>query len=67
MAEMNEKGKDHKSMAMDITRERIDNLNKKYKTDGFLSIEDFNSTAKTGTKVLISLPYKEENTSASQP
>jgi tetratricopeptide (TPR) repeat protein len=67
LAEMNKKGKEHKSMAMDITKERIDNLNKKYKTEGFLKIEDFNPSAKTGTKVLISLPYKEDNTSASQP
>lgn len=67
LAEMNKKGKDHKSMAMDITRERMNNLNKKYKTEGYLLIEDFNPTAKTGTKVLISLPYKEDNNSASQP
>jgi hypothetical protein len=48
-------------MAMDITRERIDNLNKKYRTEGFLKVEDYNKLLNTGTKVLISLPYKEDN------
>ncbi len=62
-SEMNKKSKAHKSMAMNITRERIDNLNKKYRTEGFLLVEDFNKELKTGTKVLISLPYKEENQS----
>ena len=47
----------HKSMAMDITRERIDNLNKKYRTEGSMLIEDYNKELETGTKVLISLPY----------
>jgi hypothetical protein len=60
---MNKKSKAHKSMAMNITRERIDNLNKKYRTEGFLLVEDYNKELKTGTKVLISLPYKEENQS----
>lgn len=60
-AELNKKSKAHKSMAMKITKERIDNLNKKYRTEGFLRVEDFNKALKTGTKVLISLPYKEEN------
>lgn len=62
-SEMNKKSKAHKSMAMNITRERIDNLNKKHRTEGFLLVEDFNKELKTGTKVLISLPYKEENQS----
>ena len=56
----NKKSKAHKSMAMQITRERIDNLNKKYKTSGSLDIEDFNKTLETGTKVLILLPLREE-------
>jgi tetratricopeptide (TPR) repeat protein len=47
----------HKSMAMDITSERIENLNKKYKTDGSLLVEDYDKELETGTKVLISLPY----------
>jgi tetratricopeptide (TPR) repeat protein len=56
----NKKSKAHKSMAMQITRERIDNINKKYKTSGSLDIQDFNKTLETGTKVLILLPLREE-------
>jgi sensor histidine kinase YesM len=63
-AELNKKGKAHKSMAMDITRERINNLNKKYRTSGTLLVEDLDPIHKTGTKVLISLPYKENNQTA---
>ena len=50
-----------KSMAMKITKERIDNLNKKYKTEGRMEIEDYNKSLQTGTKVLISLPYRTES------
>ena len=56
-ASANKKSSAHKSMAMQITRERIENLNKKYKTDGSLLVEDYNEELETGTKVLISLPY----------
>jgi protein tyrosine phosphatase (PTP) superfamily phosphohydrolase (DUF442 family) len=48
-------------MAMAITRERIENLNKKYKTDGQLIVEDYDQQKNTGTKIVISLPYKEDN------
>ncbi len=54
---MNKKSSAHKSMAMDITSERIKNLNKKYKSDGKMTVEDNNKTLETGTKVVISLPY----------
>lgn len=54
---MKKKSSAHKSMAMDITSERIKNLNKKNKTDGSLVVEDYNKTLETGTKVVISLPY----------
>lgn len=60
-AEMNKKSKEHKSMAMKITKERIDNLNKKYRAEGFLEIEDYNLEEETGTKVLISIPYRVKN------
>lgn len=50
----------HKSMAMEITAERIDNLNKKFRTDGYLHVEDHDKRLQTGTKVLISLPYTTE-------
>lgn len=53
----NKKSSAHKSMAMEITRDRIENLNKKYKTDGSLVVQDYNIELETGTKVLISLPY----------
>lgn len=59
-AELNKKSKDHKSMAMQITSDRIKNLNKKYRTEGMLVVEDYNKVLKTGTKVLISLPYRTE-------
>ena len=56
-AKANKKSSAHKSMAMDITSQRIENLNKKYKTSGTLLVEDYNKELETGTKVLISLPY----------
>jgi tetratricopeptide (TPR) repeat protein len=55
----NNKSKEHKSMAINITKERIENLNKKYKTDGFLKIEDKNKKQHTGTSVIITLPFNE--------
>jgi tetratricopeptide (TPR) repeat protein len=59
-AKSNKKSKAHKSMAMEITKDRINNINKKYKTSGTLDIEDFNKSLETGTKVLILLPLREE-------
>lgn len=56
----NKKSSAHKSMAMEITRERIDNLNTKYRTDGFMHVEDYDAKSKTGTRVLIALPYNVE-------
>lgn len=56
----NKKSSAHKSMAMEITRERIDNLNSKYRTDGFMHVEDYDAKTKTGTRVLIALPYNVE-------
>lgn len=56
-AKANKKSSAHKSMAMDITSQRIANINKKYKTSGTLLVEDYNKELETGTKVLISLPY----------
>jgi len=57
-AEKNKKSKDHTSMALSITSERIANLNSKYKTNGYLLVEDYDKNLETGTKVLISLPYQ---------
>jgi len=56
----NQKSKAHRSMAISITTERINNLNSKYRTSGHLTIEDFDKNLETGTKVLISLPYQIE-------
>lgn len=58
IADENNKGREHKSMAMKITKERIDNLNKKYRAEGFLLVEDYNKIERYGTKVLISIPYR---------
>jgi tetratricopeptide (TPR) repeat protein len=60
-SEINKKSSEHKSMALKITKDRIDNLNKKYRSDGFLQIEDYDKIKETGTKVLISIPYRIEN------
>jgi len=56
------KNKTHKSMALDITRQRIEILNNKYKGKGKLTIEDLNLKEKTGTRVRICLPMIYENT-----
>jgi hypothetical protein len=56
------KNQNHKSMAMDITRERIKIMNKKYKGRGSMEVTDLNQKLKTGTKVIICLPLIYENT-----
>jgi len=56
------KNKSHKSMALDITRERIEIMNKKYKGKGSLTISDLDEKQKTGTRVIICLPIIYENT-----
>lgn len=56
------RNKNHKSMAIDITRERIEILNKKYKGKGYLNIGDFDIAKKTGTHVTICLPIIYEMT-----
>jgi hypothetical protein len=50
----------HKSMAIDITRERIAILNKKYKFNGSLTMNDLNAAEQTGTVVTLVLPLKYE-------
>jgi LytS/YehU family sensor histidine kinase len=49
--------KDHNSMALNITRNRIKIINEKYNSVGSLSIKDLDEENHIGTKVLISLPY----------
>lgn len=60
-SEQNKKSKAHKSMAMKITQDRIDNLSYKYRIQGRLEIGDYNKEQQTGTIVNIYLPYKTEN------
>jgi sensor histidine kinase YesM len=52
----------HRSMAIDITKERIAILNKKYKFNGSLTFNDLDSKKGTGTKVTILLPLKFDST-----
>lgn len=57
----NKKSSAHKSMAMKITQDRIDNLSYKYKILGRMEIEDYNKEDETGTLVNIYLPFKSES------
>lgn len=60
-SEKNKKSKEHKSMAMKITQDRINNLNYKYKIEGRMEFEDYNKETETGTLVNIYLPFKTLN------
>lgn len=59
-AGQSKKSKDHKSMAMKITQDRIENLNYKYKSNGKITFIDLKKNLKRGTKVIISVPYWSE-------
>ncbi len=61
-SENNKKSKAHKSMAMKITQDRIDNLSYKYRIQGRMEIEDYNKEEQSGTLVNIYLPFKTEST-----
>ena len=53
------KKKQHKSMAIAITKNRIDLMNQKYKCFAELDISDLNtSSGKTGTRIVIKTPYQ---------
>lgn len=54
----NKKSAEHKSMAMKITQDRINNLSYKYKILGRMEMEDYDKTTETGTLVNIYLPYR---------
>ncbi len=60
-SEQNKKSKEHKSMAMKITQDRINNLSYKYKILGRMEIEDYDKENERGTLVNIFLPYKTES------
>jgi hypothetical protein len=47
-------------MAIDITSERIAILNKKYKFNGSLTINDLDPIKQTGTAITLVLPLKYE-------
>jgi tetratricopeptide (TPR) repeat protein len=55
-----QKSSAHKSMAISITQDRINNLNYKYKTDCKIQVTDIQEDDETGTLVEIYLPYKSE-------
>lgn len=61
----NKKSAEHKSMAMKITQDRINNLSYKYKILGRMEIADYDKEKETGTLVNIYLPYRTEGVSAS--
>ncbi|MNJ88754.1 Sensor histidine kinase YehU [compost metagenome] len=54
----NKKSAEHKSMAMKITQDRINNLSYKYKILGRMEMEDYDKVKETGTLVNIYLPYR---------
>lgn len=58
----NKKSAQHKSMAMKITQDRINNLSYKYKILGRMEIEDYDKEKETGTLVNIYLPYRTDGT-----
>lgn len=60
-ASKNKKSKEHHSMALKITEERISILNRKYQTNGKLEISDFDKNNNTGTIVYIEIPLKFKN------
>ncbi|MFM8597125.1 MAG: histidine kinase [Flavobacteriales bacterium] len=60
-SERTKKIRTHKSMAIDITKERIEIINKKYKFNGSLDFEDLNKEEQTGTIVKLVLPLRYED------
>mgnify|MGYP001386975648 CR=1 FL=1 len=53
--------KDHQSMALNITKERVNILNKKHKSKSALEIKDLKEGKYTGTLVELYLPLLNEN------
>lgn len=60
-ASKNKKSSEHRSMAMKITQDRINNLSYKYKILGRMDLADFDKENETGTLVNIYLPYRTES------
>jgi len=61
-SQQTKKIKNHKSMAIDITTDRIHILNKKYNKTGKILIDDLDKQAEIGTLVQILLPLHIETT-----
>lgn len=57
-AQKTKKIKSHKSMAINITKERIEIINFKYKKQGSIQMEDLDKTKQSGTVVTILLPLQ---------
>ena len=57
-AQKTKKIKSHKSMAINITKERIEIINFKYKKQGSILMEDLDKNKQTGTIVTILLPLQ---------
>ncbi len=53
--------KDHKSMALNITKERVNILNKKYKSKATVTISDLTEDKYSGTVIELYLPLINEN------
>jgi len=60
-AQKTKKIKGHNSMAINITKERIEIINFKYKKQGSILMEDLDKDKQTGTIVTILLPLKIDN------
>ncbi len=61
-AQKHRRNKKHTSLATEITNQRLELLNQKYKFESSMQIDNLNKQAKTGTEVKIVVPYiKEEN------
>lgn len=52
----NAKRKNHKSMAISITKKRIELLRQKYNAQGYFNIEDLDEATHRGTRVTIAIP-----------
>lgn len=60
-ATKNDRVKLHKSMAIEITKERIELLNLKYKANGYLAVLDLKNDESTGTRVTMQTYFKKMN------
>ena len=60
-SEKNKMKKDHKSMALNITKERVKILNKKYKSKAKVEIGDLQEGKYSGTLIELYLPLLNEN------